>query len=98
MSNEADKKNTEQPQFPTLKPYIPSMDVNAVYANGSNIAATSTEVQLTFVLNARPAVMVVMPFALAKSMLLGLANAIKDHEKTTGTAILSLDELRRLKP
>ncbi len=86
-----DKKPVD-PKIPTRQIAIP-IDVNSYYINGASVGLTPTEIQLNTAVNGRPTSKVLIPFPVAKSIALGILEAIKDYENKTSVKVLEVNEI-----
>lgn len=74
-------------------PVLEPTNISLLFANGSIVARSLTELQISFTMNGKPQCLIVVPFPVGKSLIESLTNAIGDQERKSGQAVLDLKEL-----
>jgi len=67
--------------------------INMIYANGTTINISQSDIQLAFSINGKPIIGVAMTLPVAKHLQKSLDTAIKNYETKTGIIIGDLIEL-----
>ena len=71
-----------------LNPHIPR-----VYANGTIVGLTATDLVITGMFNNAPANMTILPLSVAKGLGADITIAVAEYERTTGQTVMTLGEI-----
>lgn len=92
MSLEQEKKPAAPLPQPARHINIP-VEMQLFYSNAVQVGYSNTEMQLTATINGRPICLLVVPFAVAKSLAKALDTAITNYERRSSTEILDLQQI-----
>ena len=82
---------------PAVGPFvIPNFNVPLVYINGFNAGLSNSEISAILMHDNIPAIKLVMPLPVAKTLAGALTELVGKYEEATGTAVPTVEELAQL--
>lgn len=95
MAEEPNKGNQNPPVIQSNpNPFnAATINVNMVYANGSSLNMTQSDMQIIFIANGRPVIMTALSLPVAKHLKQTLDKALSEYERKTDSIIPDILEI-----